>query len=166
MVKGSYIQYLASATISQHSKLFFSYVWILPKRPRVKSREFRKAASHFRLPMVRLDTHCLMENWWFFLHSFCIFSKSILFNKNLIRMNFKWVYFRGGKPCRCFSIYIQKWRSYRYPLIISILSLSSISARSNYQELSSCPIFCWINVIRNDEKRVVYLYMIYMSIEY
>ncbi len=35
-----------------------------PKPPRVKSRECRKATSHFHLPVVQLDTldtRCLME---------------------------------------------------------------------------------------------------------
>ncbi len=106
-----------------------------------------------------------------FLHSFCIFFKSILFRKNLIRMkfilhkiSFLVSIFKGGKSRRYFSIYIRKWCSYLHPFITAVLSLSSLSALSNCRKLSSCPIFCWINVMRSDQKRVVPLYMIYVSI--
>ncbi len=98
-----------------------------------KSHERRKAISHFHLPVVRLDTRNLMEKWcFFFIQS--VFSPKVLhlgtisyeWNLFSIKFSFQWVYFQGGKPHRCFAIYIQKWRSYLHSFLTAVLSLSSL----------------------------------------
>ncbi len=79
---------------------------------------------------------------FFYIHF--IFSPKIFYQGKIwlkwnlfsIKFPFKWVYFRGGKLCRCFSVYIQKWRSYLHPLITAVLSLSLLFALSNCRAAS------------------------------
>ncbi len=79
----------------------------------------------------------------FYVHS--VFSPKVFYLGKIwkdwslfsIQFPFKWVYFRGGKPRRCFSIYVKKWRSCFHPLIIAVLSLSSLAALSNCRAAAS-----------------------------